>query len=165
MSTCSRDDLLVSLRVIGSIKANDRLYTKAWPIRVESWNYMQGISRWINGEKRSVNISSIQKCFHDAFAYVENGLMLEENYRQTFQTSSGNVPPNLCRERLENLQLLGSLKEALLVSLKGLVGLRVTYARDARVLASLDIIEQNVKHKLDQLTLSQNLATVMVTES
>lgn len=156
MSTYSKDDLLISLRVIGSIKANDRLYTRTSPMRVESWNYMQGINRTLYGEGRLSNITSIQKCFSDAFAYVESGLMMEENYRLMFEAKIDSVPPNVFRDRLENLQFLENLRDALMVSIKGLAGLRITYAGDARVMASLDIVEQNIKNKLEQLRVSQS---------
>lgn len=133
-------EILHSLKVLASIKENDRVKTLTGIYIQRSDMLLQGIMRWLGSENRTSNISCITKIFEKAFQLCEE-LMMEE-------------------AKMEEKQLLNRLITEIFNARNGVLNLKVTYQKDSHILASLDVVgdmvdDQLARTKLQAMTMQQ----------
>lgn len=129
--------LIYQLKIIASIKKNDRINTTNGLFIQNS--FFQSIQRWYTGENRGDNLATLESIFDEALEYYGHLLqqieVMEEESKQTKQTSQ-------LKQQAE------SLKFELEQSLTGLSNLAFTYKAHADVVAKIYTLSKHVSFRL-----------------
>lgn len=130
---------LHSLKVIATIKENDRISTKKGIYVDTTENYIQSILRWINSENRSHNVGTLENVFNRAFDICWNLLDSKKALL--------SKPEKLleCDQRIQRLDT--EIRNAQ----RGVSNLLVTYETDTHTVAKLQVINETVHDRLQLL--------------
>ena len=112
------ENVLINLKVIGSLRPHDRLNTTSPLFRIHSPHRYTPtwFSRWWARQDRNCDISRIQNIYHTA---------------QSLQSS------------LDNKKKIEQLNEYIQHSIKGLQQMKITYKDDPTIIATLEVIHDN----------------------
>jgi len=72
MSHTNVEQILLNLKIIGMLRQHERFSTQNNVIIVEQNSFMQGLRRWLRGEKRSLNLEFLQEVFNRAFSFLDS---------------------------------------------------------------------------------------------
>ena len=133
------DHLLCSLKIIGRLRAHERLSTTGSSVRVESQDVLQSLRRWWNGETRERNLQTITEIVDSAFSQLELR-------RDTTTTRKSNT------ERVFNIRL----KEELKNTQQGLQNLQTTYEADSVAHARISVLVDRIKTQLQEYECSHD---------
>jgi len=75
------DEIFHALKVIGSLRENERVRTESVPFSIDRTGNFQFLMRWWYNETRMKNIQAVAKVFNDAFSVADMALAKEESYR------------------------------------------------------------------------------------
>lgn len=152
------DNILVNLRILSKIKANEKLSVTNNTICVyDNTSKFNQITRTIKNflfknDNRDTTISFVNTLIDSSFEY-SNRIM---NSRIWTEKSEGKYQDD---EAAKDRAHITSIFEELNNSQKGLESLRMTYADDPHLMAQLEIIQNKCKTKLsliDSFLNSQN---------
>ena len=118
----SQLDTLCSLKVIAKLRDNERLSTKSEVVTIQNGKLITALKRWLNAENRADNIKKLYEIFNRAF--------------ETRKASAKNG--GLCR----------MIEMEIRNALRGVEALKVTYKMDSMTCAKLDVLTENVEHRL-----------------
>lgn len=120
------DHLLTSLKVVSMIKEGQKVCVRNGHLSLEtqSTGVATSVKRWIHGDSRQTTLNYIKSVIH-------NSITVSRTYRN--QTSVGKI--------------VFGLQEAL----KGIQSLSVTYAEDATVSATLQVLYDRITTELKNL--------------
>jgi hypothetical protein len=126
------DELFTDLKVLGTIKQNQKLYTNGHQIRVDDESILQPATRFFFGENRSGNMRSIKRVLQQANTvvdlYMHNGVC---------STSSANVVRRLQNEMQNAVLGLGNLKS--------------TYDSDMTTMSSISVLIENINETITSI--------------
>lgn len=126
------DELFTDLKVLGSIKQNQKLYTNGHQIRVDDESIFQPATRFFFGESRAANMRSIKRVLQQANTVVD--LYMQNSPRST---TSINVVSRLQKE-LQNAVL-------------GLANLQSTYDNDMTTLSTISVLIENINETINTI--------------
>lgn len=141
------DEIFHALKVIGSLRENERVRTESVPFSIDRTGNFQFLMRWWYNETRMKNIQAVAKVFNDAFSVADMALAKEESYRNIYCGSSRSSHI----EQLENWQLLKRSKRELNQGHVGLKSLLVTYKEDTKIVARIELLIEKILEKLEQI--------------
>jgi hypothetical protein len=135
-----------SLKVLGTLRENDRITTKQGIHVQKCTNVMSGILRWFSSETRLTNILALKKLFESALKWCQT-LSTE---RKTILDEETNVLDEKEIKLLKNSQQMERLEAAIKQGLAGMVNLCVTYADDSHCCTLLVLINDNTIDELSR---------------
>lgn len=112
------DQILLNLKMVAKIRQHERLSTRNNVAVVEKNGLMQGIWRWLHGERRMLNLQFVTEVFNRAFGYLE--------------THPGD------RRMLDEIQN----------ACDGLRNLMITYEDDPLTVAQTQVLLDNIQARL-----------------
>jgi len=141
------DEVFHSLKVIGSLRENERVRTQCGPLAIDRTGNLQFLMRWWYKEERILNIQAVSKVFTNAFSVVDTAFEKEEAYRNMHLGTSrrGHI------ERLNNWQLLQRSQRELQRGSVGLTNMLVTYKDDTKTTARIELLLEKIAGKLEQI--------------
>lgn len=143
------DDLCHALKVIASIKENERFSTSGG-IYVqpndESWVWMK---RWLCGDDRTTNIKTIKMIFIATFALIDKCLIEREEIMKKKTSSRPDVI-----QRMKNAQLISRLTKAIVDAKVSMEHLKKTYKDDAHTVSRIDMLSDSIKDRLQLICTS-----------
>ena len=123
------DELFTDLKVLGTIKQNQKLYTNGHQIRVDDESILQPAARFFFGENRSGNMRSIKRVLQQANTVVDL-------YMHNGKCSASSI--NVVR-RLQN-----EMQNAVL----GLGNLKSTYDSDTTTMSAISVLIENINETI-----------------
>jgi len=131
------------LRILSSIRENNRIYTENAKMKIDSsYKPISAFSRYFNGEDRHKNIDIIQNLIDDSFFFIDT--MLKLNFDQETNNEKGRIK-----------SIISSIQILLIECTNGIRNLRITYQNDVSTKARLYDIEERIIRDL----VSRNLFT------
>lgn len=143
------DDLCHALKVIASIKENERFSTNGGiyvQSHDESWVWMK---RWVYGDDRTTNIKTIKVVFLATFALIDKCLL----EREEIMKKKSNARPDVI-QRMKNAQLIGRLTKAIVDAKVSMEHLKKTYKDDAHTVSRIDMLSDSIKDRLQLICTS-----------
>lgn len=125
--------IIHSLKVISTIRENDRISTKKGIFVDPSDNPMQPVARWLHSENRFHNLNTLQNIFDRSFQVCEQLLQL------------------LPSDQLRRNQQIARLQQELRNAQRGLSNLMVTYETDSHTVAKLVLLNERIQDHLQQI--------------
>ena len=129
------DTILLNLKMLSQIKANDKLYTDEGQIKIDTPTIMQGITRWMNDYSRTKTMDDLDHLINKTLEYVN------ENIKKAERTEEDN---RNCQKILVEVSK----------SLTGIQNLKITYNDDTFIQSRLDVINEKtheIKNELSRL--------------
>tara|TARA_B110000208_G_scaffold191215_1_gene257380 strand:+ start:4152 stop:4688 length:537 start_codon:yes stop_codon:yes gene_type:complete len=147
---------VTNLKIIGRIKALNKLIYKDGIFYIDEPTLSQGIRRWWNSVSRKDTINDLDNFITELFNVIDliytkecdNGDELNSYYAQITQ-------PNVFR--IENSNLLVQFTSEIVNALNGLNNLKQTYKTDISTISSLEIIIEKMNVRSKKIT---NILTV-----
>lgn len=120
MSFNTLDNILINLKIIGKIKAEDRLSTKKGILSFEPKGYFQFIRRWYHADSRT-----------SAVEYIKS---VVDQINEIITQKEINITSNM-NERIKN-----TISNDIQHAIKGLENFKLTYKNDVSLQAKIDIL-------------------------
>jgi hypothetical protein len=144
----SRDGLFHALKVIASIKPNERFSTSdGIHVQPVDSTWVLSIRRWWKGEDRENNIEFINAVFVASFNLVDSALNDRENFQEP-NTRHGLI----CF--LENTQLIKRTKELICNARNGIEHMKSTYDDDTSMRSRIEMLQDKINDQLEGIELS-----------
>ena len=118
MSQETRLRVLQDLRVISRLRENDRVKVQGGSLDVDAPSWYGSLARWGRGDNRNKSVATLTNLFENGLAFLEESK--DEATKQAF---------------------VRGLAEGLI----GVNRMRTTYRDDAKIVASLEILETSVR--------------------
>ena len=133
--------IIHSLKVIATLKENDKLITKRG-LFIDSYdNIWQSITRWVYTENRCQNIDTLVGIFNQAFD-IANTLL---THREAIGVTDSVV-------MLQNIQEIERLVHEIKRADKAIANLIVTYSTDSHTIAKIELLRESINDRLLQIT-------------
>lgn len=126
------DELFTDLKVLGTIKQNQKLYTNGHQIRVDDESILQPAARFLCGENRTGNMRSIKRVLQQANTVVDLYM---------HNSDCGTTSVNVVR-RLQN-----EMQNAVL----GLGNLKSTYDNDTTTMSAISVLIENINETISSI--------------
>lgn len=129
------DNILLNLKMLSQIKANDKLFTDDGQIKIDTPTIMQGITRWMNDYSRTKTMDDLDHLINKTLEYVN------ENIKKVERTEEDN---RNCQKILVEVSK----------SLTGIQNLKITYNDDTFIQSRLDVINEKtheIKNEISRL--------------
>lgn len=140
----SVEDLFIALRVLSKITPNDRIAT-THTISLDNnggWKNFLFFTRWLAGEKRTVNLDRVRRVLSAMTNHVQTSLELFDALSRLQQDKSSFRAGDLIRIE-KSRQFIISACSALEAASNGIRNLSTTYKNDDNTLAKLEYITNN----------------------
>lgn len=175
MSRTDVEQILLNLKIIGMLRQHERFSTQNNIIIVEKNSFIQGLKRWLRGEKRDLNLQFLQEVFNRAFSFLDSimpNIALGRKSRTTsvetplsITNMLTNMPtfnisgavatlpstiPSMQYSRdikADNLLCVRVLKE-IHSAIKGITNLQTTYETDSLVVAQVQVMIDSIQSRL-----------------
>jgi hypothetical protein len=132
--------IIHSLKVIATLKENDKLITKRGLFIDSHDNIWQSISRWIYTENRCQNIDTLVNIFNISFD-TANAII---NHREAICKIDSVV-------MLQNKQEIKRLIIEITNADKAITHLIVTYSTDSHTVAKIELLRESIHDRLSQI--------------
>ena len=136
------DNNILNLKIISKIQENDKLITNDELIKIDSPNFLQGISRWYNNNSRAITLKKLNEIIEISFKFtdviINNEVIQYEN--------------NLYSLEDNNSELFQKFIVELTNSLNGLNNLKNTYSNDILIASQIDLIINKINNRLEKMT-------------
>lgn len=156
----SFDDLIHALKVVSSIKPNDKIstntgfYIQTELTRPQTWGewakqYLQPVwfVRLKNGDDRITNLKAIKAIFVGALVIVEQCLQERETMASERQTHAHSARLDVVK-KIKNEQLITRMAEAITKAVGSLENLKQTYTGDAHTCARIEMLSETIRDRL-----------------
>jgi len=153
----SSDDLIHALKVISSIKPNEKFSTSSgiyiqteiqhpttWMEMVQHYLQPVWLIRMKNGDDRITNLKAIKAIFVGAL------LVVEESLQEREQVIKPKDPVSRIDvvKKLKNEQVINRMAEAITKSVSSMENLKQTYTGDAHACARIDMLTETIRDRL-----------------
>jgi hypothetical protein len=128
--------LLHSLKVIATIKENDRICTQKGIFVDTSHNRLQPLYRWFNSENRNHNMSTLEQIFTRSFECCEHLVKLRQQ-------------PADDTDLLDKNQRIKRLEQEIKNAQRGLSNLIITYETDSHTVAKLVLLNERIQDRIN----------------
>lgn len=153
----SPDDLIHALKVISSIKPNEKFSTSSgifiqseiqrpvtWRDLVQQYLQPMWLVRMKNGDDRITNLKAIKAIFVGALLIVEESLVERE---QVIKPKDPVSRIDVVK-KLKNEQLINRMAEAISKAVNSMENLKQTYTGDAHACARIDMLTETIRDRL-----------------
>ena len=127
------ETILLNLKMLSQINANDKLYTEDGQIKIDTPTMMQGIYRWMNDFSRTKTMDDLDLLINKTGEYVTN------NIGKKNRTEDDN---RNCQKILVEISK----------SLNGIQNLKITYKDDTFIQSRLDVINEKTHEIKNELS-------------
>ena len=127
------ETILLNLKMLSQINANDKLYTEDGQIKIDTPTMMQGIYRWMNDFSRTKTMDDLDLLINKTGEYVTN------NIGKKNRTEDDN---RNCQKILVEISK----------SLNGIQNLKITYKNDTFIQSRLDVINEKTHEIKNELS-------------
>ena len=148
MAHTRQDDVFLALKVLAALRENERLCTNDTQLTIDRSGKIQCLSRWVKGETRITNVSTIAKILDSAFCIADTAIQKEELHQQN---ETAFPHRSVVIDRKANLLLLNRIRRELTQAITGLQNLCVTYSGDSSVVGRVQLIIEKIDDKLQLL--------------
>ncbi len=128
------DTILVNLKIISKINANDKLKVSNYSTSIEKEGLMSWLSRWYNGDSREKTITFIKTVVTDAIN-ITNDIM-----NSTYINNKAKRTVYEENEFTKSLNTLFLVKNEMENCKTGIVNLKKTYEMDIQIISQLEVI-------------------------
>jgi hypothetical protein len=135
--------LLHSLKVVATIKENDRISTKKGIFVDSSHNRLQPIYRWFYSENRNHNTNTLETIFNRSFECCEHLVKLR------LQTSDDT-------DLLDKNQRIQRLQQEIKNAQRGISNLIITYETDSHTVAKLVLLNERIQDRINMIQVTLN---------
>ena len=142
MTEETQDRLLHDLKLLASLRENDKVCVRDGLLSVNRPGAASSLSRWVHGDCRLRTLAVVQNTFMDALQMVEYGLE-----RLTGERPAGWGPRDELTGHAQR-RLVARLVRSLQQACVGLTRLRATYLNDSSMAAKLDVLRERVSERL-----------------
>ena len=157
------EHIICCLKVLASLREGERLLSDPnGTIRKQSPGHFDWFTRWIFSQGRESNTRAVNKVFMDAYSVLDAALHKEERLREQMLDTKDTVLRRVLIERIQNAQLIESVRNELKSARLGLDKLQQTYRDDGAMVAKLSRISERVEEGLARVSAS---LTIMQTTS
>ena len=128
------DTILVNLKIISKINANDKLKVSNNSTSIEKESLMTWLSRWYNGDSREKTISFIKTVVTDAINItndIMNSTYINNKTKRTVYEEN---------EFTKSLNTLFLVKNEMENCKTGILNLKKTYEMDIQIISQLEVI-------------------------
>tara|TARA_B100001287_G_scaffold263271_1_gene253978 strand:- start:1764 stop:2306 length:543 start_codon:yes stop_codon:yes gene_type:complete len=150
MSHETIDRVLHDLKVISSIRDNDKIYTENGMLNLDHGGVSSSMYRFVKGENRNRGLSAINNVILDAFAITEN------NFRK-IECKDMTESREAIVNKMKSYHLIYKIRCSVSDCLIGLKNLRITYCDDTSISARIDVLKESISQGLKELDASLNL--------
>mgnify|MGYP001289850798 CR=1 FL=1 len=133
MDNSGIETILLNLKMLAQIKANDKLYTEDGQIKIDTPTIMQGIYRWMNDFSRTKTMDDLDLLINKTYDFVNN------NIKKETRTEEDN---RNCQKILVEISK----------SLTGIQNLKITYTDDTFIQSRLDVINEKTLEIKNELS-------------
>lgn len=153
----SSDDLIHALKVISSIKPNEKFSTNSgiyiqteiqhpttWMEMVQHYLHPVWLIRMKNGDDRITNLKAIKAIFVGALLVVEESLQERE---QVIKPKDPVSRTDVVK-KLKNEQVINRMAEAITKAVSSMENLKQTYTGDAHACARIDMLTETIRDRL-----------------
>ena len=128
------DTILVNLKIISKINANDKLKVSNNSTSIEKDGLMSWLSRWYNGDSREKTITFIKTVVTDAINItndIMNSTYINKKMKRTVYEEN---------EFTKSLNTLFLVKNEMENCKSGILNLKKTYEMDIQIISQLEVI-------------------------
>jgi hypothetical protein len=129
--------LVHSLKVLASIRENDRISTKKGIFVDSADNQLQSLYRWMASENRKHNLSTLESVFDRGFEMCTQLIRARTTEDKT--------------DHLKKTQQIRRLEQEIYSASRGIENLMVTYATDSHTVARLVLLNECTQDRLQQI--------------
>jgi hypothetical protein len=147
------DELLLDLKIIGSIKVDEKINTSHDIIDINPKTMLECFSRWVRGENRYKNISFVKIRIYQTFECIESGISEQERLNK-MNPSTPKETRELTVMKLRNSQFIDRLRIGLDEALGGIRHIGHTYQNDSRTFAFVALLQDKILDYLKQIDVS-----------
>lgn len=145
------DNILLNLKIIGSIREKDRLSKDDNDIlEIENNDSFQGVRRWWLGRSRRDTLNAIRKVIQGSFRITDATLDKEQSRRKTVPTFYQNSKGNQYFHE-DNSNLLQRFLIEMTNSLRGLDNLKQTYSDDIAIHSEINILKEQLELRIKKI--------------
>jgi hypothetical protein len=147
------DELLLDLKIIGSIKVDEKINTSHDVIDINSKSFLDALSRWLRGENRTKNISFVKLRINQTFECIEIAISEQERLNKIIPMSQKENREHMVM-KLRNSQFIERLRLGLDEASTGIKNIGQTYQQDSRTFAFVALLQDKILDYLKQIDLS-----------
>ena len=118
MLSAEADQILLNLKMIAKVRQHEKISTRNSVAVVEKNSLVQGLWRWVYGEKRKLNLQYLTQVFERSFAYLQ-------------------IHP-------ADFRVMTEIRNAT----QGLQNLKTTYEDDPLTVARIQVLIDNIESKM-----------------
>lgn len=147
MSDDTFDRILVRLKVLGSIREKDRIYSQSNSLdvlRPSKWDF---VTRFWNGEDRRHNIDCVKDTLSTSYVLLESLLK---------RSPAKGVAAEVTVEQAMNARKIVRLRDALEAARTGINNWKATYVDDVKTVQEIETLLASIDDELVRIQLSQS---------
>jgi hypothetical protein len=145
------DNILLNLKIIGSIREKDRLSKDENDVlEIENNDTLQGVRRWWLGRSRRETLNAIRKVIQGSFRITDSTLEQEQSRRKTVPTFYRNKKGSQYFHE-DNSNLLQRFLIEMTNSLRGLDNLKQTYSDDVAIHSEINILKEQLELRIKKI--------------
>lgn len=138
------DDIMANLKVIGMLQKNSKLCVRKGKLAIDDESHFQFLRRWLKRDSRDSVLMHMKNTIVNAIN-TSKVLLNESKYNE------------------HDKWVLLRLNEEMRGCEMGIVNLKTTYAGDAMMVASLDVLIERLRASYDDITKKMNDRTTKTT--
>lgn len=140
------DDIMANLKVIGMLQKNSKLCVRKGKLAIDDESHFQFLRRWLKRDSRDSVLMHMKNTIVNAIN-TSKVLLNESKYSE------------------HDKWVLLRLNEEMRACEMGIVNLKTTYAGDAMMVASLDVLIERLRASYDDISKKINDRTTKTTSS
>lgn len=144
--------IIRNLKILGSIKSNDKLVKHGDTIKIDSPYIYQGLSRYWYGDSRKQSLDHIEKLINQSFNKID------VIYGSEIESRTGGLNNNYYKNmkgqnyfETENAQKLTIFSNELNNVIKGLNSLKQTYQMDISICSRIDVVIEKINLRIQKI--------------
>ena len=150
------ETVLTNLKIISSLKPNEKLTKKDNIFIIDPPTYIQGAYRWWNNDSRIDSMTHIESMIELSFSLIDDIFTSEVEITTGSSNDNNN---NYYHKRImpqtffqnENSARLQNFSIELTNSIKGLQNLKLTYHSDISVCSKIDVLIDKINIRLSKI--------------
>lgn len=149
-----KDYCITNLKILSKIKQQDKLFFENNHFSIDTWSYMQPITRWYYNESRVSTVRYLEEFISKVFETIDiiydsemkSGVSLDNTY---YTRISGNSSPVF---KEENSALILTFINEMKNCIDGLNNLKQTYKDDISTVSSIDLIIEKMNVRIKKMS-------------
>jgi hypothetical protein len=149
-----KDYCITNLKILSKIKQLDKLFFENNHFSIDTWNYMQPVTRWYYNESRVSTLRYLEDFVSKVFETIDiiydsemkSGISLDNTY---YTRISGNSSPVF---KEENSALILTFINEMKNCIDGLNNLKQTYKEDISTVSSIDLIIEKMNVRIKKMS-------------